>query len=65
MLRHAEGLRQMYDKNAIYKKNRTTELPQKLRQSYDKMYDSSLGPCMNSYKSSRYVFVKTHTEHYN
>jgi len=41
MLRHAEGLRQMYDKTR-FTKNRTTKLPQKLQQSYNKMYDSSL-----------------------
>jgi len=32
MLRHAEGLRQMYDKTRLTK-NRTTKLPQKLRQN--------------------------------
>jgi len=41
MLRHAEGLRQMYDKTQ-FTKSRTTKLPQKLRQSYDKTYDTSL-----------------------
>jgi len=37
MLRHAEGLRQMYDKNAIYKKKSydrvTTKVTTKLRQN--------------------------------
>jgi len=41
MLQHAEGLRQMYDKTQ-FTINRMTKLPQKLQQSYAKMYDSSL-----------------------
>jgi len=41
MLRHAKRLRQMYDKTR-FTKSRTTKLPQKLRQSYNKTYDSSL-----------------------
>jgi len=41
MLRHTAGLRQMYNKTR-FTKNRTTKLPQKLRQSYDKTYNSSL-----------------------
>jgi len=37
MLRHTEGLQQIYDKMR-FTKNRT----RKLRQSYEKTYDSSL-----------------------
>ena len=41
MLWHVEGLQQMYNETR-FTKNRTTKLEHKLRQSYDKMYDSSL-----------------------